>query len=110
VLNFWATWCGFCKAEMPYIQQLYEQWPSDELVLLTIAKGEEPATVASFLQENGYSFAVVVDREDKVSKQYGVTGIPCTFFIDEHGVIQFKRVGYFPSYQDIEDVLNQLGW
>lgn len=112
VLNFWSTGCGYCILEMPELQQLYEQWPSDKLALLTIDKGEEPAEVAAFLEDEGagYTFPVVVDQYEEVTSQYGVTGIPRTFFIDEDGVIRYIKVGYFQSYQDIEDILSQLGW
>ena len=108
MLNFWGTWCGYCEMEMPYIQQTYEEWPSDEVVLLTIDKGEEPATVAEFMQGQGVSFPVVVDRERKVVTQYQVDGIPRTFFIDEDGIIQYIKIGRFHSYEHIEDVLNQI--
>lgn len=108
MLNFWTTGCGFCVEELPYIQQIHEQWPATELVLLTIDKGEEPAVVATFMQDEGFSFPVVVDREEKVSREYDVTGIPRTFFIDSEGIIQVIKRGYFHSLEDIEEILNQL--
>jgi peroxiredoxin len=108
MLSFWGTHCGFCIAEMPLIQQIYDQWPATELVLLTIDKGEEPAAVAAFMQDGGYSLPVVVDREEKLSTQYGVTGIPHAFFIDEEGIIQVSKLGYFHTLEDIEAILNDI--
>ncbi len=105
---FWATWCGYCNKQLPYLQQLYDQWQGTELVMLTISKGEEPSTVATFMQDEGLSFPVLTDSAQKASSQYGVGGVPTTFFIDEDGIIQFKKVGYFHSLEDIEDILNQL--
>ena len=108
VLGFWATWCPYCKKQLPHVQQLYDEWPATEVVLLTISKGEEPATVATFMQDEGYSFPVIVDIEQKATAQYGVSGIPATFFIDEEGIIQVVKVGYFHTYEDIVDALNQI--
>ncbi|MBA7574242.1 MAG: redoxin domain-containing protein [Dehalococcoidia bacterium] len=108
MLNFWRTKCNYCIAELPHIQQLYDEWPATELVLLTIDKGEEPATVATYMQDEGLSFPVLVDREEKVSGEYEVTGLPRTFFIDEEGVIQVIKRGYFHTLADIEAILNQL--
>jgi peroxiredoxin len=105
---FWATWCGFCNKQLPYLQQLYYEWQGTELVMITISKGEEPSTVATFMQDNELTFPVLTDSSQKAVSQYGVTGVPTTFFIDEDGVVQFKQVGYFHSTEDIEDILNQL--
>lgn len=114
VLNFWTTECGYCILELPRLQQLYDQRPATELVLLTIVKGEEPAVVASFMQElmqeEDVSLPVVVDRAEIASTQYGVSGAPVTFFIDKDGIIQVKKSGYFHSFEEIEDILAQLGW
>ena len=108
ILNFWAVHCGFCIAEMPHIQQLYDEWPTTELVLLTIDKGEESAVVATFMQDEGLSFPALVDTAEKVPREYDVTGIPRTFFIDSEGIIQVIKRGYFHSYEDIEAIINQL--
>lgn len=109
ILNFWGVHCGFCVAELPYIQQLHEQWPTtDEVLLLTIARDDEPSEVVTFMEEEGVSFPVVAERTEEVSNQYQVTGIPRTFFIDSEGVIQVIHRGYFHSYADIEADLNPL--
>jgi peroxiredoxin len=105
---FWATWCGFCNKQLPFLQQLYDEWQGTELVMITISKGEEPNTVATFMQDNELTFPVLTDSSQKAVNQYGVTGVPTTFFVDEDGVVQFKQVGYFHSTEDIEDILNQL--
>ena len=108
ILNFWAVHCGFCVAEVPHIQQIYEQWPATDVVLLTIPRGDEPAEVATFMQEHELSFPVLIDEGRIVSGEYDVNGIPTTFFIDEEGVIQFIQDRYFENYEEIVDVLNQL--
>ena len=108
MLNFWATWCGFCKVEFPYIQQVYDEWQDGEMVMLTVDLGEDSETVAACVEAEGISFPVLLDTGRKLEAPYGVSGMPLTFFIDKDGLIQFIRLGYFPSVEEIEDVLNQL--
>jgi thiol-disulfide isomerase/thioredoxin len=108
MLNFWATWCGPCRHEMPFIQQIYEEWLDKGLVLLTINLRETPAKVEEFMQSNGLSFPALLDRDGSVSLEYNVSGIPTTFFIDKDGIIQEKRIGSFSSAAEIEDYLNEI--
>jgi thiol-disulfide isomerase/thioredoxin len=108
LVNFWATWCGPCRYEMPFLQQIYEDWPGDELVLLTINVGESSSDVSQFMQSQGFSFTVLLDGEAAVAQRYSVTGIPTTFFIDKEGVIQNVHVGSFQSQTDIETILSKI--
>src|SRR4030042_1886480 len=63
LLNFWATWCGPCRGEMPYLQQIYEKWQTMGLVLLAINIGESPSDVEEFMQSQGLSLPVLLDGE-----------------------------------------------
>ncbi len=108
MLNFWATWCGFCKVELPYIQQVYDEWQGGEMVMLTIDLGEDSETVAAFMEAEGISFPVLLDTERELEAQYGVSGMPRTFFIDKDGLIQVIKKGYFSSVEEIEYALNQI--
>jgi len=108
MLNFWATWCGPCAYEMPFIQQVYDEWPDGDLVILTIDIGESAETVATFLQDNGISLPVLLDMEGKVAVLYGVRGIPRTLFIDKDGLIRGIKPGALQSKEELEDILNQL--
>lgn len=107
VLNFWSTACSHCLEELPYIQQLYDEWAT-ELVLLTIVKGQKPSTVADFIQAEELTFPVIVDELKLVSSQYRVTAIPRTFFIHNEGYIMGIKRGYFDSYAEIEDIMSQI--
>lgn len=91
-LNFWATWCPPCRAEMPEIQALYEEYGSNEedVVILGIASpnvGREGSTdeVAAFLEKNEYTYPVVMDEGGSMAYTYGVTAYPTTFMIDKDG-------------------------
>jgi peroxiredoxin len=108
VLNFWATWCNPCRIEMPYLQQIYEEWQGEGLVLLAINLADDADDVASFLENYHLSFPVLIDTNLEVGICYYAISIPITFFIDENGIIQYIKVGAFTSLGQIESILNQL--
>ena len=108
LVNFWETECSYCVEELPYLQQVYDEWQEAGLVFLTISMGESPEKVAAFMQDNGYSFPVLLDTSLTAAIQYEAEEIPATFFIDEDGIIQAVKVGVFSSVEEIEDILNQL--
>lgn len=100
-LNFWATWCPPCRAEMPDIQALYESYggaEDSEVVILAVATpgvgGEEDeAGVTAFLKENGYTYPVAMDPTGQVLYDYGISAFPTTFMIDADGNV----FGYVPG-------------
>lgn len=108
LINFWATWCRPCVFEMPYLQQIYEEWSGEGLVLLTINIGESPSKVEKFLETYNLSLPVLLDTKKNVARKYNITGYPTTFFIDKDGIIQEKIVGAFPSKGAIEKYLSQI--
>lgn len=112
-LNFWATWCGPCKAEMPDIQSLYESYGGNEedLVVLGVAGpnlGQEGSSeeIAAFLEENGYTYPVVMDEDSSVFYQYGIAAFPTTFMIDADGNV-FGYVQGAISMEDMESIVQQ---
>jgi len=108
MLNFWKTTCGWCVVEMPYIQQVYETWPDDELVIITIDIGESADKVSDLLADIEVSLPVLLDREAKVAAQYRVSSLPRTFFIDKEGLIRGIKLGAFQSQEELESILEQL--
>lgn len=108
LLNFWATWCPPCRSEMPYIQQVYDEWSDKGLVVLAINIGESSSKVKEFMQSYSLSFPILLDTTQKVTQIYNIGGIPTTFFIDEEGIIQEKIIGAFPSKAAIEENLNKI--
>ena len=87
VLNFWATWCGYCQVEMPDFERARQENP-DVLFLMVNATDGEFDTVDSakaFIESNGYGFEVVFDTTGQAQNTYHVTGFPITYFIDEVG-------------------------
>jgi thiol-disulfide isomerase/thioredoxin len=108
MLNFWATWCGPCRNEMPYLQQIYEKWRDKGLKLLTINLMESTSTVRQFMQDNNYSLPILLDTNFDVGSKYDITAIPTSFFIDKYGVIREWKLGSFPSVEAIENSLSKI--
>ena len=112
-LNFWATWCGPCKMEMPDIQALYEEWDENagDLVVLGVAGpgiGREGSAedIAAFLEENGYTYPVVMDDTGMLFYQYGISAYPTTFMIDPEGNV-FGYVQGAVSREVMDDIVEQ---
>lgn len=110
-LNFWATWCPPCKAEMPDIQKIYETYDTegdDALVVLGVAspniggEGSEEE-IKAFLEENGYTYPVVMDTTGEVFGAYGISSFPTTFMIDRDGNVY----GYVSGMLS-EDVMQSI--
>ena len=110
MLNFWATWCSPCRAEMPYIQEIYEGWTGKppSVVILAVNVGESTSTAKSFMQNNNLSFPVLLDIKQDVARKYKITAIPTTLFIDKDGIIREKKVGAFRNREEIERYLGKI--
>ena len=111
-LNFWATWCGPCRNEMPDIQKLYDEYSAQgedaEVVILGIAGpgiGQEGSAeeIADFMTENGYTYPVLMDTSGEMFTQYGISAFPTTFMIDKDGNVY----GYVPG-QMTEDIMRSI--
>ena len=70
IVNFWATWCGPCVYEMPFLQQVYEEWSTEELVLLIVNIGESPSQVEGFIEKYELSLPVLLDTKQEVARKY----------------------------------------
>ncbi|MFQ5996248.1 MAG: TlpA family protein disulfide reductase [Dehalococcoidales bacterium] len=108
LLNFWASWCGPCRYEMPFIQEIHEKWSAKGLVVLTVNLQEDPSLVKEFMEDLGLSFPVLLATNQEVSLAYNLRGIPTTFFIDKDGIIQDRKVGAFTGSAEIESRLIKI--
>ena len=108
LLNFWAGWCRPCKEEMPYLQQVYEEWSDRGLVVLTVNLGDSRSEVNRFMQSNRLSLPVLLDTKQSLAQKYNVASIPTTFFIDKDGIVRAKIIGGFRSKEAIETKLGQI--
>ncbi|HAR36844.1 MAG TPA: hypothetical protein DCR87_08115 [Acidobacteria bacterium] len=99
ILDFWATWCGPCLGSFPGMKKLVEEYQKDSSVAFVFIntwqdEANKDQVVKEFLEKNQYPFYVLMDTEDKVVADYGVSGIPTKFIIDPKGKIRFKSIGF----------------
>jgi len=102
LISFWETQCPACIYQMPYIQQVYDEWSGKGVIVLAVNIGESSSRAKGFLQSSGYSFLVLLDTNGRVAVKYGIRGIPTTFLIDKDGIIQDIKIGPFQSKEEIE--------
>jgi peroxiredoxin len=108
LLNFWATWCPPCRAEMPAIQDVYDGYQDQGFTVLAVDVGEGDAQVASFADERGLTFPILMDGDGTVSRRYQVRAMPSTFFIDQDGIIREVTLGGPMSEGFIESQVSGL--
>ena len=109
MVNFWATWCGPCLSEMPYIEAVRNNWSEDDLVILAVNWKDDFGDVQSFITSEGYTFTVLLDADGDVDTLYEVSSFPQTFFIGTDGIIKVKQQETsFHSQSEIENILDTL--
>ncbi|MCL2318593.1 MAG: TlpA family protein disulfide reductase [Treponema sp.] len=92
-LNFWATWCGPCRAEMPSMEALHSRYKDKGLEILAVNSGEKLDQVLGFMKTNKLTFPAALDADGKVSGTYGIQAIPTTYLIDRDGYIIARMTG-----------------
>jgi len=88
ILNFWATWCGFCKQEMPDFEEKYQQFGEDvHFLMVNVTDGSQETVekASAFVEENGYTFPVYYDTDLDAAMAYNTSGLPVSYFIDAEG-------------------------
>ena len=94
MVNFWATWCGPCRKEMPLLDSIYKQYKDKGFTLLGVNVEPDPKLATDFLKKLPVSFPVLYDVKSDVSSLYKVTGMPTTVFIDKKGNVRVVHVSY----------------
>lgn len=111
VLNFWATWCPPCKAEMPHMQKYYEDQAEDanvEILAVNLTYSEKAVkNVQSFINSYDITFPIALDADDEIGKLYEVLTIPSTYFIDSQGNVQHRVIGPVDE-QKIEEFMDNM--
>ena len=99
MVNFWASWCGPCRQEMPLLEDLYKKYSDLGFTLLAVNVEEDSSKADDLLRDIAVTFPVLFDNTNKVSKLYKVVAMPSTVIIDRDGNMRYLHRGYLPGYE-----------
>lgn len=108
IINFWATWCGPCVKEMPAFERLKDDF-GDKIGIIAVNCGDDAGTVKDFVEENGYTFPVVLDEEYSISMLYPTNSIPYTVVVDAEGKVTHISTGALDADTMYERYKEALG-
>ena len=101
MINFWATWCGPCRQEMPLLDELYSRYQRVGFNLLGVNIDDDSSRAMAMIDELGVSFPVLFDDRKEVSKLYEVGAMPVTVIVDRAGQVRYVHQGYKPGYEEM---------
>ena len=101
MINFWATWCGPCRQEMPLLDELYSRYERVGFNLLGVNIDDDSRKAMNMVAELGVNFPVLFDARKEVSKLYAVDAMPVTVLVDREGTVRHVHQGYKPGYEDM---------
>lgn len=99
MVNFWATWCGPCRQEMPHLNRLHERYRKTGFVLLGVNIDDQPGVAREMVKNLGIVFPVLFDTDKRVSRLYDVSAMPSSLLIDRDGRIRYIHLGYRSGYE-----------
>ncbi len=94
LVNFWATWCGPCRQELPHLNRIYDKYKSSGFVLLGVNIDDDPRAATDLAAKLGVKFPVLLDTDKKVSRVYDMSAMPATLLIDRDGRVRHIHRGY----------------
>ena len=100
MINFWATWCGPCRQEMPLLDDLYGRYERVGFTLLGVNIDDDSRRAMKMIEELGVNFPVLFDESKDVSKLYAVEAMPVTVLVDREGTVRHVHHGYKPGYEE----------
>ncbi|MBW8832694.1 MAG: TlpA family protein disulfide reductase [Burkholderiales bacterium] len=103
LVNFWATWCGPCRQEMPHLNRLYDKYRSSGFELLGVNIDEDASNAIGVATKMGLKFPVLLDTDKKVSRLYDLSTMPSTVVIDRDGKVRYVHRGYRDGYEENYD-------
>ena len=101
MINFWATWCGPCRQEMPLLDELYTRYQRVGFNLLGVNIDDDSGKAMAMIEELGVNFPVLFDSRKEVSKMYQVGAMPVTVIVDRAGQVRYVHQGYKPGYENM---------
>lgn len=101
MINFWATWCGPCRQEMPLLDDLYNRYQRVGFNLLGVNIDDDSSRAMDMMAELGVDFPVLFDDRKEVSRMYEVDAMPVTVLVDREGTVRYVHQGYKPGYEEM---------
>lgn len=99
LINFWATWCDPCRAEIPDIEAVYRARRGEGFTVLGVNSHETAGSIAPFASWMGISYPILIDGNGRVEKTYRLVGLPMSLIVDQEGIIQVRHVGLLTQAQ-----------
>ena len=106
MLNFWASWCGSCRQEMPLLDSIYKKYGKLGFTMIGVNVEPDSKAANDWLKQTPVTFPILYDTDSKVSKLYGVSGMPSTVIVDRKGTVRMIHRGYKPG--DEEEYLSSI--
>jgi peroxiredoxin len=106
MLNFWASWCGPCRQEFPLLDDIYKKYGKLGFTMIGVNVEPDSNAANAWLKQTPVSFPILYDTDSKVSKLYGVAGMPSTVIVDRKGTVRMIHRGYEPG--DEQEYLNSI--
>jgi peroxiredoxin len=100
MINFWASWCGPCRQEMPLLDELYGQYEPMGFTILGVNVEEDSTQAKQMLKDSPVNFPVLFDNQSEVSKLYKVIAMPSTVLVDRDGNVRYLHQGYKPGFEE----------
>jgi len=100
MINFWASWCGPCRQEMPLLDELYTQYQPLGFTILGVNVEEDTTKAKKMLRESPVNFPILFDNKCEVSRLYDVVAMPSTVLVDRDGNVRHLHQGYKPGYEE----------
>ena len=99
LINFWASWCGPCRKELPELEVLHQKYKDLGVTILGINIDADPSLSKKLLKESNVTFPILYDPDNQVSKQYQIESMPSTFLVDKKGLFRYRHNGYLAGYE-----------
>lgn len=100
LINFWASWCGPCRQEMPLLEKLYKRYKKLGFTIMGVNVDTDSTKANNYLKDMSVTFPIVYDTTNAVSKSYNVNAMPTTVIVDRNGNMRFLHQGYKPGYEN----------
>lgn len=108
LINLWATWCGYCKMEFPYLEEAYEEYKDRvEVIALSTEYSDTAEVMMEFAKENNLTFLFAQDEKFRMTRCFNIEGVPTSVLVDRNGQVVWTQVGAMPSTQAFRDVFDE---